>query len=167
MNLDEFVLGAAGHGACVCVNAATSSPLVAPAGVELRKVNGENITTLDTLFDAFAEVWHFPPRFAQHHNKGAFDDWMRDFDNLTNPTMSKPPARGYVTEIINAHLLLAEQHGVFSWFANSIPFYRDYYRDEADPPAAFGVVLSAPADELDEVRGRWLAAGVQVATIVI
>jgi hypothetical protein len=46
-------------------------------------------------------------------------------------------------------------------------FYRDYYRDGADPPAAFGLLLSAPAGQLDEVRERWLAAGVEVAAVTV
>jgi Barstar (barnase inhibitor) len=167
MNLEEFLVQAADHGPCIGVRAATSSPLVPPAEVELRTVDGVQIKTLDALFDAFAEVWHFPPGFAQHRNKGAFDDWMRDFDNLTNPALDKPAASGYLTDITNAHLLLDEQPDVFSWFANSIPFYRDYYRDGADPPAAFGLLLSAPAGQLDEVRERWLAAGVQVAIVTV
>jgi hypothetical protein len=130
-------------------------------------VNGANITTLDTLFDAFAGVWHFPPGFAHYRNRDAFNDWMRDFDNLTNPDLSKPPAPGYLTDVTEAHLLLIEQPETFSWFADEIPFYRDYYRDGADPPAAFGLLLSAPGDQLDDVRERWLAEGIQVAQVDI
>jgi hypothetical protein len=44
-------------------------------------------------------------------------------------------------------------------------FYRDYYRDELSPPAAFGLLLSAPADKLREVRERWLSVGVEVAEV--
>ncbi len=90
---------------------------------------------------------------------------MRDFDNLTNIDLTKSPALGYLTELTNANLLLTEQPEEFSWFANSIPFYREYYRDGLDPPAAFGLLLSAPPPQLDEVRERWLSAGVEVATV--
>jgi hypothetical protein len=167
MNLDEFLSEAGRHGPCVGVHAEISSPPAVPAGIEVRIIDGSRTNTLDALFDAFAEVWHFPPRFAHNHNKDAFNDWMRDFDNLTNLARDKPPAAGYLTDIINAHSLLTEQFEVFSWFANKMPFYRDYYRDEADPPAAFGLLLSAPADQLDDVRERWLAAGIQVAQVTI
>jgi barstar (barnase inhibitor) len=162
MNLAEFLLQAGNRGPCVGV---TSLPLIPPAGIEFRTVNGTDVTTLDTLFDAFAEAWHFPPRFKHNHNKDAFNDWMRDFDNLTNPALDKPPAPGYLTDIIDAHLLLIDQPDNFSWFANKMPRYRDYYRDEADPPAAFGLLLSAPANQLDDVRERWVAVGIQPATI--
>ena len=167
MDLDEFVLGAAGHEACIGAHAEIPAPLIGPVGVELRVIDGARMKTLDTVFGAFAEVWNFPPRFAHNRSKDAFNDWMRDFDNLTNPDLSKPPARGYLTEIINAQALLAEQPDEFSWFAHKIPFYRDYYRDGLDPPAAFGVLLSAPVDQLSKVRERWVDAGVQVATVAV
>jgi hypothetical protein len=166
VNLDEF-LSQAGDRPCVGVHAETPGSLAVPASIEVRIIDGARTNTLYALFDAFAEVWHFPPRFAQHHNNDAFDDWMRDFDNLTNPALDKPPATGYLTEITNAHSLLVEQPEAFSWFANSIPFYRDSYRDEADPPAAFGLLRSTPASKLNEVRTRWVSVGIQVATITV
>ena len=134
-------------------------------GVEYRKIDGTHTKSLDALFDVFAEAWHFPARFASNHSRDAFDDWMRDFDNSTNLFRDKPPASAYVTDIHNAHLILANQSDMFPWFTETIPFYRDYYRDELDPPAAFAVVLSAPADSLDEVRTRWLSVNAQVAEL--
>ena len=92
---------------------------------------------------------------------------MRDLDNMVDAAMGKPPAPGYLTQIIDAHLILADQPEAFSWFAKSMPFYRDYYRDEANPPAVFGLLLSAAPDQLGEVRDRWLAADVPVATLTI
>lgn len=86
---------------------------------------------------------------------------------MISTATGKPPARGYLTDITDAHLLLAEQPKVFSWLADRIAGYRDYYRDEADPPAAFGLLLSTPSRELDEVRERWLTAGIQVATVTV
>lgn len=69
VNLKEFLRQAADCGPCVGVHAVTPSPLIPPDGVELRTVNGANTTTIDRLFDAFAAVWHFPPRFAHNHGK--------------------------------------------------------------------------------------------------
>jgi len=165
MNLDEFLAEAGDHGPCVGIHPATSSPVVPPAGVELRSVDGAHTKTVNALFDAFAEAWHFPPWFGR--NASAFDDFMRDLDNMVNTATGRPPAPGYLTVINNAHLLLADQPEAFSWFAGCMPFYRDYYRDEASPPAAFGLLLSAPPDQLHEVRERWLSADIPVATVTV
>jgi hypothetical protein len=163
VKLDEFLLHALGGQSCVAIRKETPSPLLPPAGVEFRTVDGADAKSLDALVDAFAKVWHFPPWFG--HNYAAFDDFMRDLDNLTNETLEKPPARGYLTEVTRSHLLLAEEPKVFSWFAKKIVFYRDYYRDELSPPAAFGLLLSAPANKVREVRERWLSVGVQIAEV--
>jgi len=163
MNIDEFLSQAGDHGSCVGIYSPTPSVVVAPAGTELRVVDGEHTKTLDALFDVFAEVWHFPPWFG--HNKDAFNDFMRDLDNMVNVATGRPPAPGYLTYITNAHLVFAEQPDVFSWFAKKMPFYRDYYRDEASPPAAFGLLLSAPDGQLDEVRERWLKADIPIAAV--
>jgi hypothetical protein len=56
---------------------------------------------------------------------------------------------------------------LFSWVAGCMPFYRDYYRDEASPPAAFGLLLSAPPDQLHEVREHWLTVDIPVATVTV
>lgn len=108
-----------------------------------------------------SEAWRLPKPVAQ--NRNAFNDWMRDFDNLTNLYLDKPPAAGYLTEITDAHLILAKQPDVFSGFAGEIPFYRDYYRDDLEPPAALALLLSVPADRRDEVSERWQAVGTQIA----
>jgi hypothetical protein len=84
----------------------------------------------------------FPPWFGR--NYAAFDDFMRDLDNLSNKALEKPFARAYLTEVTRSHFLLVEEPNVFSWFANKIAFYRDYYRDELSPPAVFVLLLSAP-----------------------
>jgi Bacterial self-protective colicin-like immunity/Barstar (barnase inhibitor) len=167
VNLEEFLLRAAGRGPCVAVNTTPAAPLVPAPGVELRTMDAGRIVTLDTLFDAFAKAWDFPPQFAQYRNRDAFNDWMRDLDNLTNISLSKPAAAGYLTDLRDAHLFLVEQPKIFSWFANEISLYRDYYRDEADPPAAFGLVLSAPINRIAEVRNRWVGVGIQVAMVSV
>lgn len=165
MNLDEFLARAGDHGPCVGIHPEASSPVMPTTGMELRTIEGAHTKTLDALFDAFAEAWHFPPWFG--HNAHAFDDFMRDLDNTVNTATGRPPAVCYLTDITDAHLILVDQPEAFPWFANCMPFYRDYYRDEATPPAAFGLLLSAPAGQLDEVRERWLAVDIPVATVTV
>jgi hypothetical protein len=165
VNLDEFLSQAGDHGPCVGIHPAESSPVVPPAGVELRLIDGAHTKTLNAMFDAFAEAWHFPPWFGR--NKDAFNDFMRDLDNMVDTATGRSPVPGYLIYITDAHLLLAEQPQDFPWFAKKMPFYRDYYRDEASPPAAFGLLLSAPLDQLHEVRERWLTADIPLATVTI
>ena len=165
VNVEEFISQAARQGPCVGVVDGTSSLLVAPAGFEVRTIDGANTKTRDEVFDAFAAAWHFPPWFGR--NMDAFDDFMRDLDNMINTASGKPPAPGYLTQITDAQLILADQPEAFSWFANCMPFYRDYYRDEASPPAAFGLILSAPDDQVDEVRARWFRADIPIAAVTI
>lgn len=163
MDLDKFLQHAAEGGPCVGVHVAAQYPLVAPRAVEVRTVDGSQMQTVDALYDVFAKAWDFPAWFGR--NADAFDDFMRDLDNMVSAGPGRLPARGYLTDILNAHLILVEQPDAFSWFANCIPFYRDYYRDELDPPATFALLLCAPADFLDEVRRRWGTVGVHVAVI--
>ncbi len=166
MNLEEFLRAAGDHGPCVGL-LLTPAPSTPPDGVEFRSVDALHIGTLDGLFDAFAEAWDFPDSFVISRNRDAFNDWMRDFDNLTNPSLSDPHARAYLTELRNAHLFLTGQDETFSWFANAMSLYRRYYRDGAEPPAAFGLLLSAPPNRLVEVQNRWLQAGAQVTTVAV
>jgi hypothetical protein len=159
LNIDEFLRQAADRGPCVGIHA--ESPLAPLQGIEVRSVDGAHIKTLDAVYDAFAEAWDFPQWFGR--NADAFDDFMRDLDNMVSVGTGRPPPRGYLTEITNAHLILTDQPEVFRWFANAMPFYRDYYRDELQ--AAFGLLLSAPRDRLREVRLRWESVGVQVTEV--
>jgi hypothetical protein len=165
VKLEEFLSQAGNEGPCVAIQPQTPTPVVAPAGLELRLIDGSHTQTLDALFDAFAAAWHFPPWFGR--NKDAFNDFMRDLDNMVNAATGRPPAPGYLTHVTEAQLILVDQPDAFSWFTKKVPFYRDYYRDEASPPAAFGLLLSAPLDQLNEVRERWLSADVPVATLAI
>jgi RNAse (barnase) inhibitor barstar len=165
VDLDEFLSRAGAHGPCVAIQTETASPVVAPAGIELRTIDGAGTRSLDGLYDVFAKAWHFPPWFGR--NADALNDFMRDLDNMIDAASGKPPAPAYLTHVTDAHLILADQPQAFSWFAKKIPSYGDYYRDEASPPAVFGLLLSAPPGRLNEVRDRWLAADVPVATVTI
>src|SRR6185312_10700809 len=113
---EQFVSEAGGQGPCVGVVEDAALPFVLPTGFELRTLDGSRTTTRDAIFDAFAEVWHFPVWFGR--NMDAFDDFMRDLDNMINTATGKPPAPGYFTHITNAHLILHDQPEAFDWFAN-------------------------------------------------
>jgi hypothetical protein len=165
MNVDEFLAQAAGHGPCLGIHRQTTTSLVSPAGVEVRTIDGARTKNVYALFDAFAELWHFPPWFGR--NSYAFDDFMRDLDNIVNTATGRPPASGYLTDIPDAHLLLVDEPEAFPWFVHKVHVYRDYYRDVASPPAAFGLLLSAPRVQLDQVHERLLATGIQVATVTV
>lgn len=89
MKLEEFLSQAGRGGPCVAIQSQTPSPVVAPAGFELRVIDGSHTRTLDALFDAFAEAWHFPPWFGR--NKDAFNDFMRDLDNMVNAATEGRP----------------------------------------------------------------------------
>jgi hypothetical protein len=163
MNLDEFLGQASDVGPCVGIHSEVPMAPTLPVGYELRTMHGLCTKTLGALYASFAKAWHFPPWFGR--NMDAFDDFMRDLDNMINTASGKPPAPGYFTHITDAHLILADQPEAFPWFAKCMPFYRDYYRDEASPAAAFGLLLSAPPNQLDNVRERWLAADVPVVLV--
>jgi hypothetical protein len=165
MDLDEFLSKAGGDGPCVGILAAPAATPAVPAGIELRTIDATQIASLDQLFDAFSLARHFPASFVRYRNRDAFNDWMRDFDNLCNPALDRPPAAGYVTHLANAHRLLPDEDGIFAWFAAAIGFYRDYYRDDLDPPASFALLLSVPAERRDEVGARWRAASVPTQAV--
>ena len=171
MDVNEFLVEAGGRGSSIGVHLQSDSPLIVPDGVEARRVDGAEIPTLDRSFDVFASAWHFPPWFGR--NIHALDDFMRDLDSMIEVALGKPPAPGYLTEIVNAQFLFDEEPNMLSFFARHILMYRDYYRDEAyqyrdeaNPRASFGLLLSAPADHLGEVEDRCRAAGVDVVRVV-
>ncbi|GAA3968788.1 barstar family protein [Gordonia caeni] len=131
--------------------------------VVTRRIDGAAARTLDGLFAAFAAAWDFPPHFGG--NKDAFDDCIRDLSpHLRTPTGA--PATGYLTVVENAPQLLAAAHDRdFRWFATSLSFYRDSYRDDPDHPRGFTLVLVCPPAEADATRERWAEAGVRVVTV--
>ena len=64
VNAQEFVAQAGGQGPCVGILDGAASPLVTPAGFEIRTIDGSGTKTREGVFDAFADVWHFPPWFG-------------------------------------------------------------------------------------------------------
>lgn len=132
-----------------------------PQNLVVRSVDADRMGTLGDLFDEFARAWGFPDHFG--HNKDAFDDCMRDLD-ATVPA-DAAPTTAYLTIIEDSARLLRAEPDELSWFVESLGFYRDHYRDVADPPAAFAVLLLTPPTLARRVETRWHDAGSPVARI--
>lgn len=162
--MPQFLAAAGRRGPVVGVQTARRLSGV-PVGFEVRTIDGAHTTTIDSLYRSFAQAWDFPDYFG--HNMAAFDDCMRDLDHSNMPG---PAPSGYLTHITDAQRILSADDAVFDWFAGSMPFYRDHYRDDyrsriAGHPTVFAVVLSVPQARVETVRLRWRAAGVSLATI--
>ena len=162
--LAKFLTEAGGRGPVVGLLPADRL-IDVPPGIRHRRVDGAEATTLGGLYTAFAEAWDFPEYFGR--NKSAFDDCMRDLDGADDPDTAP---RGFLTHIRNAQRLLTDAEADFDWFAESLPFYRDHYRDHfgqsvSGRAAVFAVVLSAPRRSHEAVRARGRAAGVPVTEI--
>ncbi|MEO9326497.1 barstar family protein [Gordonia aurantiaca] len=154
--LRRFLDAAASGGPAVAVTTVADLPAPGP-DARVRTVSGTTATTLGGLYTSFARVWGFPDHFGR--NKDAFDDCMRDLD--------APDAEGRVPDTIvvhitQAHRLLDDDRSGFDWFAESVDFYRDHYRDAG---RGFAVILSTSSSRLAAVRSRWQEAGVAVADL--
>ncbi|AZG46214.1 barstar family protein [Gordonia insulae] len=158
--LGEFISAAGRFGPVAGVLAGTRLPWV-PQHLAVRSVDADRMDTVPALLDEFARAWHFPGHFG--HNKDAFDDCMRDLDGDRPDHVAAPTA--YLTIIEDAPRLLRGEPDELRWFADSLAFYRDHYRDVADPTAAFAVVLLAPPTLRRRIESRWHDAGSPVALI--
>ncbi|MGV9670276.1 MULTISPECIES: barstar family protein [unclassified Gordonia (in: high G+C Gram-positive bacteria)] len=166
--IDEFLSDAGRGGPAVGLItdalSVTSLPSSVADSYEVRVVDGDHLRSLPQLYAAFADGWGFPSSFGK--NKDAFDDAMRDLDNLTADAGS-PPRRGYLTAITHAQHLLTASDTDFDWFAESLPFYRDHYRDFSDPPVIFAVLLSTPMASRRATVSRWQRAGIRLAPVSV
>ncbi|GAC01167.1 hypothetical protein GONAM_22_01430 [Gordonia namibiensis NBRC 108229] len=150
-------LDAAGHdGPAVGLTVVADLPDLGP-DTRLRTISGTAATTTGTMYSTFARVWDFPDHFGR--NRDAFDDCMRDLD--TPDAAGRTPA-AIITHITQAHRLLEEDDATFTWFADSIDFYRDHYRGVG---RNFALILSTSASQVSAVRARWDGAGVPVADL--
>ncbi|MFT3716699.1 MAG: barstar family protein [Gordonia sp. (in: high G+C Gram-positive bacteria)] len=119
-------------------------------------IDGADATTLDEMYAAFAAAWDFPAHFG--NNKDAFDDCMRDLDS------DGTAEDRLVTVVRNAEQLLADASDQdFAWFAGSMAFYQDDYRDrDADEQRDFELVLVTGKAHRAAVADRWAKAGVDL-----
>lgn len=156
VSLTRFLKAAATTGPAVGLATDPDGNPPTPHGYQTRTIDGSRLTTKTQLYDTFAHSWDFPEYFG--HNADAFEDCMRDLDHT-------PETIGFLTVITNAHKLLPQDPGTFTWFAQSIPFYRDHYREFATPPTTFALLLSAPPTSSQTIRTRWQRATVPVTLI--
>ncbi|WP_232716069.1 barstar family protein [Gordonia metallireducens] len=150
----RFLDAAGHHGPAVGLTVSADLPDLGP-DTRLRTISGTAATTTGTMYSTFARVWDFPDHFGR--NRDAFDDCMRDLDA---PDADGRTPAAIVTHITQAHRLLDEDDATFTWFADSIGFYRDHYRDVG---RTFVLILSTSASRVSAVRARWDRAGVPVA----
>ncbi|MFW0794184.1 barstar family protein [Gordonia sp. CPCC 205515] len=132
-----------------------------PTDLRHRTIDAGTMPTVTTLLDGFARAWDFPSHFGR--NKDAFDDCMRDLDSDVHGAA----AAGYLTVISHAELLLADEPDELGWFAGSLAFYAEHYREVADPRATFAVLLLTTETLLPDVIDRWLATGFPIVEIEV
>ncbi|MFW0783163.1 barstar family protein [Gordonia sp. CPCC 206044] len=155
--LAQFLSAARRHGPVAGIVADEQAPDL-PARVRVRTVDAVEMPTVADLFDEFARAWDFPAHFG--HNKDAFDDCMRDLGGAADDDTV-----GFVTVIANAPRLLREEPDELGWFAESLTFYRDHYRDIATAPTGFAALLLTPVPLTHLIEERWRDAGSPVAEI--
>ncbi|KAF0971149.1 barstar family protein [Gordonia sp. YY1] len=155
-DLRAFLAGVGQDGPAVAVTTAPRLPDLEP-DTRIRTVSGTTATDLGGLYTSFARVWDFPDHFGR--NKDAFDDCMRDLE--TAAAEGDAPST-IVVHIAQAHRLLDSDDAGFTWFAQSVEFYRDEYQDGG---RTFAVILSTSDSRLGEVRSRWSDAGVAITDL--
>ncbi|WP_083877151.1 barstar family protein [Gordonia rhizosphera] len=159
MPMSRFLSAAGGHGRVVGVWPGDDAPALS-AGVRWVVVDAAEMSTIAALFDEFSRAWGFPGHFGR--NKDAFDDCMRD---LAGDVADGHEPSAYVTVIVNAEHLLRDDPDELRWFASSLGFYRDHYRDVARPTATFAAILVTAPDLAEGVETCWRRAGSPVAIL--
>ncbi|MGO3326242.1 barstar family protein [Gordonia sp. (in: high G+C Gram-positive bacteria)] len=135
---------------------AATAPSLFGTGFTARRVDAARMRTVGGVLDALAQTWDFPAHFGR--NRDALDDCMRDLPTGLH-TPEGAPSSGWLTIIENASQLLADEPDALKWFAESIDFWRDSYRNSHDD-ARFAVLLLDDAPAV--VRERWAELGVRV-----
>ncbi|MCF8569103.1 barstar family protein [Gordonia sp. HY002] len=129
---------------------AATAPSLFGTGFAARRVDGAQMRTVGGVLDALATAWDFPAHFGR--NRDALDDCMRDLPTGLH-TPEGAPSTGWLTIVENASQVLADEPDALEWFAESIDFWRDSYRD-----ARFAVLLVD--DDPAAIREKWAAVGV-------
>lgn len=89
----------------------------------VRAVRGTHMRTLAQVYDEFAAAFQFPSHFGR--NKDAFDDVMRDLDDVLGL------GAGFVVLVVDAESLLSAEPDQLSWFRESMDFYAEEWAPTA------------------------------------
>lgn len=85
------------------------------ANFVVRTVRGKQMQTLEQVYNEFAAAFQFPSHFGR--NKDAFDDVMRDLDDVLGL------GAGFVVLIRDAESLLSAAPDQLPWFRESMGFF--------------------------------------------
>ncbi|MCJ0906264.1 barstar family protein [Rhodococcus sp. ARC_M6] len=89
----------------------------------VRIVRGARMQTISRVYDEFAAAFQFPSHFGR--NKDAFDDVMRDLDDVLGL------GAGFVVLVSDAELLLSGEPDQVAWFRESMDFYAEEWAPTA------------------------------------
>ncbi|GAC70041.1 barstar family protein [Gordonia soli] len=159
--LRQFIRDSGDVGPVVGILESQRLPRSVP-GITARTLDGSMMTTVSGLLDEFTRRWDLAKTAGR--NRDALDDAMRDLDG---PAVSagRPTPDGYLTRIVHADAILTSAPDELGWFAESLVFYRDHYRDHTRPAASFGVLLLTLPTLRESVADRWRAVGVTPAEV--
>ncbi len=150
MTIDDFVRTGV-------LGAAPNVPSLFGTGVTARRLDGAQMRTVDDLLDAFAQAWDFPDHFG--FNRDALDDCMRDLpDDLRTPEGTA--STGYLTIVLRAEQLLADEPSALDWFAESTQFWHDHHSARG---RRFATLLVGDTAAIGE---RWADTGVRITDVV-
>jgi hypothetical protein len=99
----------------------------------VRVVRGSHMQTAAQVFDEFAAAFQFPSHFGR--NKDAFDDVMRDLDDVLGL------GAGFVVLVRDTELLLRGEPDQVPWFRESMDFYAEEWA-----PTVFGTAYQFGSD---------------------
>lgn len=141
------------------------------AGLTLRMARGQEMRTVDGLFDEMAAALQFPSYFGE--NWAAFEECLAE----SAETAKSRTDVGFVILILNAIEVLVDEPEVqMDYLTEVIETARRNYSEPIDsypidlerwnrPAVPFHVVLQAAPQDIAAVRARWKGRGAAVADL--